>query len=60
MTTEQEQRLIPSGYYRVFDGIVYGGDKFWSSKHAAWLPITVNDGRIVAGFIAVIRVEKEV
>lgn len=58
MTTEAEQRLIPSGYRLVLDGFVRAGDKYWVPKWAAWMPITVNTRYRVAVFPAVIRMEK--
>ena len=47
--------LILRGYKRVTSGKVQSGDKYWDPKLLAWLPITVNDGREVAEFVAVIR-----
>ena len=47
--------LILLGYYLIHSGKVQAGDKYWSAKLLAWLPITVNDGRDVVQFDAVIR-----
>jgi hypothetical protein len=47
--------LILGGWKLVSSGPVSFGDKFWSSKHQAWLPITVNDFRNVSEIDAVIR-----
>ena len=50
-----EAEMIPYGYRIVYEGQVLAGDKYWDSKLLAWLPITVNDGRMVVEFSAVIR-----
>lgn len=47
--------LIPTGWHQVHDGSVEFGDKYWDASRLAWLPITVNDGRAVEIFLAVIR-----
>jgi hypothetical protein len=48
-------RLILRGWYQVTSGPALAGDKYWSQKHLGWLPVTVNSGRRVADYAAVIR-----
>lgn len=52
-------RLIPRGWNQVVEGPALGGDKSWSPKHVAWLPITVNSGTKVQDYVAVIRKGEE-
>jgi hypothetical protein len=48
-------RLIPRGWYQVTSGPATCWDKYWSPKHLAWLPITVNSAKQVEDYVAVIR-----
>jgi hypothetical protein len=50
-----EDKLIPSGWTQVLSGAALGGDKYWSPFHRAWLPVTVNSGRPLLYYAAVIR-----
>ena len=50
-----ENPLVLSGYHLIHSGKVQANDKYWSAKLLAWLPITINDGRDIAEFDAVIR-----
>jgi hypothetical protein len=48
-------RLILRGYSQVTSGPAKALDKYWEPKLLAWLPITVNSGKQVSDFAAVIR-----
>ena len=58
MFFEMDKDLIPTGWHRVISGFTRAGDKYWSSFHLAWLPITTGSDlsqKDVQGFDAVIR-----
>jgi hypothetical protein len=55
--TDHSIRLILSGWHQVVSGPALAGDKHWSQKHLAWVPITVNSGTMVRDYVAVIRKE---
>lgn len=44
-------RTIPNGWFRVLRGKTYSGDRWWSTSHSAWLPVTGDDwlGCLVSG-----------
>lgn len=42
-TTAAVLRTIPDGWKRVFSGVAASGDKWWSVRLSAWLPITDDD-----------------
>jgi hypothetical protein len=53
--TDHSIRLILRGWHQVTSGPALAWDKYWSQKHLAWLPITVNSGTMVRDYAAVIR-----
>jgi hypothetical protein len=52
---DKEDVLVLDGWSRVRSGLALAGDKHWSPKHAAWLPVTVNQHTKVEDYAAVIR-----
>lgn len=46
---------IPTGWHLVPSGPALGGDKYWDPDKKVWLPVTVNQGKRVEDFAAVIR-----
>lgn len=50
-----ERSLILDDYRIVEHGRVRAGDRVWSTRLLAWVPVTVNDQRKVSEFDGVIR-----
>jgi hypothetical protein len=51
----KDDDLIPNGWRKVESGPALPGDKYWSAKHLAWLPVIVGDRKQVTDWPAVIR-----